>query len=321
MLIRFLREDEVKSAFRRMRRKASSVMVAAPFWGDGAADMLDLQPGDRVLCRIDAPGCNPIALAQAIDRGVKMKSHPRLHAKIYATAAQVIVGSSNPSRYGIVEEGEVARSSLEANILTDDSTIVEHALGMFDELWKSPESSRITSATIRREIERRAAEPLMTPSRDLSGLTLLAACSQAPELFKSVYVVSYNEDLGEGGKEALHQLRRQAVGAPLAASDFRNAWAYQLSAPPPGGSWLVDLDCRGKRQVRGTSRIPAPILRLKVANEHDLIPTLRGSVNVPGVAGAFKISLSEKAQLISIADRLLDFDNPVPLAKVMHLLG
>jgi phosphatidylserine/phosphatidylglycerophosphate/cardiolipin synthase-like enzyme len=198
-MIRLLREDRLATEFGKLRRKSKSLSFAAPFWGLGAAKTLGLKAGDkvRVLCRFESVACNPSALLELALLGASIRSHRRLHAKMYIGDAIVVVGSSNPSKYGLTQEGDVVGGTAEANIITDEPDVVYSVATLFQELWDDEdETIPVTAAMIRKEIKRRELNPPPPVRRQLSSRRLLAACREAPELFSSVVVCPYDDDLG-----------------------------------------------------------------------------------------------------------------------------
>lgn len=324
-MIKLLREDRLATEFKRLAKRTDLISLAAPFWGLGAAAMLGLERRTplRILCRFDSPACNPRALAELRAIGASIRSHPRLHAKIYLTRDGVIVGSSNPSRYGVTLEGDVVGGTIEANLITDDQDVMRSVNDLFEQLWSDPVTTSVTSRMIKREIERRDALPPSSSPRRLSAKSLLAACREAPELFGSVVVGAYGSGLGPEGRKALQQLQERAVTGDneIGVADFKNAWGYQFEVGPPEGSWVIDLNCRGKRpRVLGASKVPSPALRLSLKNEEDLTPTVRGTVKVPGAIGSFRLLEKEKEQLVSVADQLLREARFIPLPEVVAII-
>lgn len=325
-MLRLLREDGVAGEFRRLSGGTGDASVAAPFWGDGAAARLGLRKRRplRILCRFESPACNPVALLELAKVGAAIRSHPRLHAKVYLAGGAAIIGSSNPSVNGVTQEGDTVGGSIEANVLTDEHDVVRGANALFDGLWTGRETVEITVPMIEREIRLRALNPPSPVRRALGDRTLVAACREAPELFEPVVVCAYDEGLGPKGREALLQLQRQAsgTGSGLDASSFRRCWGYQMDEPPPPGFWIVDLDCkRDVPVVHGASQVPSPVLRLKVDGENDLVPTVRGVVSVPGARGSFRMAREEKDQLAAVARKLLcDGRSFVPLAEVVAMI-
>lgn len=328
--LRLLREDQVAVELRKAAGRSGPVSIAAPFWGDGAKDRLGLEHGRevRVLCRLEAPGCNPHEIMRLLDAGAKVRSHRRLHAKIYLAGGVAIVGSSNPSRHGVTQDGDTVGGSVEANILTDDRAIVDESRSLFEQLWTGDEKVRVSRAMVQREIDRRAGQPPPVVPRGLGARTLLAACREAPELFDRVYVCAYEDDLGNGGKMVLAELKARAAGdADEDSVSFRRCWGYQLDEPPPAGCWIVDLDCRrGSPVIHGAAKVPTPALRLKVprryGQENDVTPAVKGVVAVPGAYGAFRIAAAEREAFAGVAPKLLrDERELIPLAEVVAMIG
>lgn len=325
-MIKFIREDQLAKEFKALAEPRTGILIAAPFWGAGATKLLALAKRRRVriICNFYALGCNPAEIAELHRIGVKVRSNTRLHAKIYAAGDFVILGSSNPSRFGVTQEGDTLGGSIEANILTDHSATVGAAKKLLEALWEDDQTFTVTPRMVQEEIARRALLPKPFVRRGLQAKTLLAACREAPELFDSVYVAHYWTDLGQGGKVRLREFQREAAQANAAAKSwvFRNAWGYQFEAPPPSGAWLIALDCKRpeKPKVWGASQVPNPFVALAVAGEDDLYPTVRGVVTVPGAAGAFRIADSEKAQLAALAPRLKRRDDLVPLSEAVAMI-
>lgn len=326
-VIKFIREDQVAKEFKALSETDEGVVVAAPFWGTGATKMLGLEKrrNIRILCSFDALACNPAELAELHKAGAEIRSNGRLHAKIYAAGQFVIVGSSNPSRYGLTQDGDTIGGSIEGNVLTDDASTVEAVANLIEDLWSDKKHSvRITPKMVADETARRANLPKRFKRSSLAAKTLLAAYREGPELFDTVYVAHYWDDLGKGGKAELRRLRGQAAASAPSPkfAIFRNAWGYQLDEPPPAGAWLIALDCRkpGNPKVWGASQVPVPSVALAVPNEYDLYPTIRGVVTVPDATGRFRISGAEKAQLVAIAGRLKRRDTLVPLGDAVALI-
>ena len=326
-VIKFVREDQLAIEFKKLPETLEGVMIAAPFWGVGATKMLGLAKRKKIkiLCTFDALTCNPSELAALRLAGAEIRSNPRLHAKIYCAGGFAIVGSSNPSRYGLTQEGDTLSGSVEGNILTDDEAAVKSARHLMEDLWQDPKTIRITHHMIESEIQRRTLLPKQFVRRGLNSKTLLAAYRETPELFEAVFVVAYDESLDPGGKAELRQLQAQAKTAPILKEtqtvNFKNCWGYQFEVAPQSGSWLIALDCRGKIPVvKAASQVPSPLLALSIPGEFDLFPTIRGVVSVPGAAGTFKISKQEKIEIVGVAKKLMKLPDFVPLRKVVALI-
>jgi hypothetical protein len=280
--------------------------VAVAFWGKGGAAKLGLQGREdaRVICNLDHVGCNPEAVEELRNLGIQVKTHPHLHAKIYATPTVAIIGSSNASTNGLTVEGVGALGWKEANVLTDDAMMIASALNYFEELWDDPEARRITHREIKAALTRPRAKALalLDPPR---AKTLIAACRQRPEVFEKVIVYPYTEPLSQHAKERLADFKKRAK-APEPGSDepnFRNAWAYE-DGDIPKDVWIVDLDCkpaRDKPKVWGCSRSVGAVLELNDGGFLTVTP--RGMVTIGDTR--YSISQEEKYLLEAAGEQLL----------------
>jgi hypothetical protein len=225
-MIQLLREHEVAAQFRQARKRAKLSIVAVAFWGKGAAKKLGLTSDTRVrtICNLNHPGCNPEAIEELRELGIKVRSNPRLHAKIYATEHVAVVGSSNVSTNGLTVEGPDATSWIEANVLADDPMFLKEVHALFEEIWDHPMTMPVRKSDIEAAKEARRNWP--KPAVIFRKKTLLAACREHPSEFESVYVYAYDEDLGKHGQEMLDKVHTgaQQPRPGLSASDFRKAW-------------------------------------------------------------------------------------------------
>ncbi len=316
-MVEILRETKVAAAFRQAAKNGAAAVVAAPFWGKGAVAALGLTKGQpiRIVCNLDQPGCNPLVIAEIRRLGIKVRTHPRLHAKIYATPTLAIVGSSNVSSNGMTLEGKAAQGWIEANVADTDPAFVAAVQALFKEIWSSPETRPVTAADIKAALANRPPPP----APPLRSKTLLAACRENPKAFASVYVVPYDEDLSDIAKKKLATVKQSAKPPKpgLTETDFRRAQGYQTD-PLPEGAWLVGLDCRGKKPARfaGCSRVVG--LSLPIEDESDLNIVLPGVIRLGGHRLA--VSQSEKAALVAVAKKLLGLTTPIPLARGIKLI-
>lgn len=325
-MLRFIREQEVAKAFAVAVRKDKQARIAVAFWGQGAAKKLGLSRGVdvRIVCNLDHVGCNPYAVQELLDIGIQVRTHPRLHAKVYSTEKVCIVGSSNASTNGLTVEGEDAVGWREANILSDDPDLVRNANGFFDEMWGGTEARTVKSSDIKAALDRRGAvRPwIIDPPH---SKTLIAACRERPELFKDVIVIAYCDDLSPTAKKELAAFKERAL-APEHGSElpnFKRAWGYQVGKIAVG-TWIVDMDCRSDARppkIWGCSKSVG--VEIQLEDEELLTVTPRGVVKVVGrrfpfppleralleAAGKQIVEAGKKAfvplpQAIEIADRV-----------------
>lgn len=272
-MLALLRETEIADWFKKQKAAEKRVDVAVAFWGKGAAAKLGLNRlrgrTARVICNLSTPACNPYEIDKLMGcRGVKVKTHPRLHAKVYAGAGFCIIGSSNVSTNGMID-GE-GKGSIEANVGSDDPQLVGEASGLFKALWKSRESRDISKAMLKQaqvEYDRFA----LATKNPAAPKTLLAAARQDPDRFGNIYVALASGQISPAARRVLDNLRRGAVSvrAPaglnegLSARSFKNAIGYQFEDPVPANSWIIDPYCGGKPE-NAVRRFQATGLLLKV---------------------------------------------------------
>jgi len=320
-MLQLLREHQVAPSFRRARKQSSEAVVAVPFWGNGAASALGLTENDpvRILCNLDHPGCNPDAIDELRGLRIKVRTHPRLHAKLYATKQVAIVGSSNVSTNGLTVEGAASKGWIEANVCSDDPTLVADALALFETIWEDPETRPVRKLDIEAARKTRAnwRMPVAVPGKK----TLFAACRERPDDFRSVYVAAYDEGLGDNGRRQLREVKDRALPPKpgMSTSDFRKAWGYQFEDIPEG-AWLIGLNCRRPNQPRYVGCAKATGLRLTVDGETDLTIAIPGVVEAPGSGARLRVSAAEKASLVMNATRILDRNTLLPLPDAIKII-
>lgn len=323
-MFELIREDQVAAKFRKLTRQGDAIVIAVPFWGKGATRLLGLKHKMplRIVCNLDHPGCNPDAIEEIRKLGIKIRTHPRLHAKIYATEHGAIVGSSNVSSNGLCVEGTAARGWIEANTFSSDPNFAAQVLSLFEqEIWGSDEARPVKKADIDEARRKRALVPPFLLGSSTSPRTLLAACRQNPEAFASVYVAAYTEGLSFEGARKLKAVQSGASPAntKLGVADFKNAWGYEIEGIPED-AWLIDLNCKtqGKERVQGCSR--ATGLRLSTEEGVELTVSLRQLVSIGGQT--FRISGEEKDSLARAGRKFLAWSEGglIPLSQAILIM-
>jgi len=329
-MLKLLRESQMASAFKSLSESQKDLVIAVPFWGLGAAKRLGISSGGsaRVVCNLDSRGCNPRAILELKKLGVKIRTNRRLHAKIYASGASAIVGSSNASFNGITLEDDTLRGSIEANILTDNAGLVSDARTLFEAIWSDKATIKVSAPMIARAIKDWDARPPV-PAPALPTDSLLEACRQRPDLFASVFVVAYDGSMSKKARRIVAQIGRESrlvdAGQPEAAAVPRakESWFCQFQSAVPPGSLAIDLDCRGKDpKVWGVVEIPDPVRRYPVEGEDDLTEGFkvpRGKVTLPDVMGSFRLSPADKAFLVAHGRKIIKkFGDVAPLHDVLR---
>ncbi|MBM4023636.1 MAG: hypothetical protein FJ284_15615 [Planctomycetes bacterium] len=83
-------------------RRRGTAFVAVPYFGEAGSRLLPLRAGDTLLVNASEPAVksgqtHPLALRRLLDKGVKLYTLGRLHAKIYVFGATAFIGSANAS--------------------------------------------------------------------------------------------------------------------------------------------------------------------------------------------------------------------------------
>lgn len=92
----------VWSRLTALARQHKHSLVAVPYFGSGAADLLPLRSGSQLVVKFDreAVQCgqvNPREIVRLIGRGVEVHACANLHAKVFVFGRTAIVGSANVS--------------------------------------------------------------------------------------------------------------------------------------------------------------------------------------------------------------------------------
>lgn len=196
--IRFLVEPDLRLEAKRIISAAKRSDLAVAFWGREAVQKLGITSNARVICDLESGACNPdeIALLKKLPR-VQVRNLRKLHAKVYWTPNEVIVGSANASTNGLGEEDTEGRGTVEAAILTTDLSTLSAVNKWFDHMWAKAtpvEDDDIRAA--RAEFERHRNTRIVRDAR-----SLLTRLRKEPEWFKDrgIHLVAYTSD--EGGDD------------------------------------------------------------------------------------------------------------------------
>ena len=210
---KFLNGPKLRRALQKAYKKENFARLAVAYWGDGTAKDLGLS-GDavQVTCNLMGGGTNPEEVKRLIKKGVQVKHHDGLHAKLGIVGGVAFLGSSNMSANGLGSEKAKAGWS-EANILYSSKRA--EIVKMFDELWKAsrevtPDDLALAQRrwNLRAEAAREADKIVLRPE------PLADALRKRPEDFENAYFAIFDEltdpdeietvDLGDEEAQRLH---------------------------------------------------------------------------------------------------------------------
>ena len=107
---------------RKLSQCSTPALVAVPYFGSGASNLLKFREGSLLVVKFDREAVSsgqvdPREIVKLIRRGVEVHSCSNLHAKVFVFGGTVVIGSSNVSRNS-------ENNLLEACVETTEKTIV-----------------------------------------------------------------------------------------------------------------------------------------------------------------------------------------------------
>lgn len=168
--MKFLDESTALDTIGKILEDSSKAKMAVAFWGDGALRKLGIpRPGLLIeaICNLESGSCNPFEIRKLRDAsGISLKTHKRLHAKVYWTPSAAVLGSSNASSNGLAVEGQEVLSWAEANLLVDRPKLLAELSIWFDRLFG--EGREISDRDLELAEERWARRPCGGPAAILT---------------------------------------------------------------------------------------------------------------------------------------------------------
>lgn len=319
-MIEFLPERELTSEIRKLLKNTTKAKVAVAYWGGGALDLLGLNPqmsSLEVVCCLKGGKSDPDVIKHF---GKKAKQHDDLHAKVFWTPKGAIVGSANASSNGMPGEENISGSLIEAGMIVRDRDALAKIAVWFDNLYEK-KSRKVTKTDLddAREARKRNPWDWQNNQGNEKRKPLFVACRENPELFQSVFIAPYTEDISDKAKQKMRTFKKQAR---LDSSDFPNSEGYQFDRVKPG-SWIIDLNSK-KKKIYGYYQERVSLIVGRA--EYNLTIALRKpkGISIHGFSTPFGLSANERALLIANADRLQrlsdDNDQLVPLFEAIRAI-
>lgn len=247
--MKLLDERDALAEIRSLLEASGTAQLAVAFWGSGAIERLGLNRAGlsaRILCNLDSGACNPSELRRinALP-GITLKSHPRLHAKVYWTAAGAVLGSSNASSNGLALEGKANLGWAEANVRIDDPTTLQDIRTWFEKLFAA--GYDILDADLdRAELIWKARVKLAPSGTRLVG-DLITAYRNAPThtAWAKVKLAYWHNDLSPED-EAWLANEKAANHLSSSISAYSN-WNERIL----GDDWVLDFNLSGTAPIFG----------------------------------------------------------------------
>lgn len=201
----FVSSSEYERVATSIFEEEEEPFAAVAFWGHGAESIVHPRSGQRIklICNLESGATNPSVIeALRGKKGVLLKQHDRLHAKVVLGSKRALIGSANFSSNGLNLEGAELSGWQEAGFLTSDLVQIGNIRKWFDDLWKK--SRKITDSDLDKAKlqwkQRRAARPKHSHPSSL-GFSLRSL--QRPELLdRQIFVTIYGDTLSDEAKKA-----------------------------------------------------------------------------------------------------------------------
>ena len=289
-MLKFIRGEELAQEFQSLGMGGDRRDIAVAYWGRGAAAELKIHRGncDRIICNLKSGACDPSEIEAIINNQINIRTHDKLHAKVYLANDAAIVGSTNASTNGLAMSDRFS-AWREANVVVrDDSDILKDIKVWFEEIWN--DSRSITAEDIAEAKELWLKRRKIVEDRKL---LLFDAYEEDPDLFSSVYcIVFFQDDLDPGADKKRDQVKK----------NFPKSWWYQPKTPMIAGSWLIrcDFENEKKPKLAGHARVPRPVIRWKIEgrDEHDLFP-VNGETAIRFGRRSYRLTNKEERVLLS----------------------
>lgn len=292
--MKLLDETTARDAIRILVAGTDRARLAVAFWGVGAIERLGLdRPGLslEILCNLDSGACNPAELRRFLQRkGVTLRSHPALHAKVYWTPAGAVLGSSNASANGLALESDAATGWHEANVALDDPEVLAQIDRWFTRLFKA--GYEVTGDDLDRAATIWKTRARQAPTGRRLPVSLFEAWRSTPDhpAWKKVKVVCWRDDLEAADAAWLE--KEVDEGRLDDAISAYSGWSEHITK----GDVLIDFDISGRQPAftgiwQGLSASGRARLQLVARIEKIALPGL----------GRFNLSLEERGALRTIA--------------------
>lgn len=299
--MRFLDEHGARDTIRRLIASSGTARLAVAFWGDTAIGHLGLdRPGLdlSIICNLDSGACNPAEIRKlgALTAPKRLRSDPRLHAKVYWTPKGAVVGSSNASTNGLAVEGGPLDGWAEANVLIEEPEVLKKIEEWFD--LRAGHAYEIGEDDLQRaeslwKVRRRGA----AAGARLTG-DLLAAYRGSPShpVWRTVRLAIFTSDLDAAGKA-------EWLTAVAADPVLENWGCYQdWNAELRSGDWLLDINLSGgKPALEDFYSVPTPE---KVETANLSFVSRVTAITLPAF-GRLHLSADSKRALEAVAPALL----------------
>jgi hypothetical protein len=151
----FLTRDKLTAAIKRLSKTKGRLKCAVAYWGKDGIKLTGINPKRRnvqIVCCLKGGKSDPDLIKKF---GYRARQHDRLHAKVFWTDKEAIIGSANASSNGMPEEEGTADGLLEAGFLVKDPIQLASIENWFGQLYKRSRKIKSQDLAMAREARKR----------------------------------------------------------------------------------------------------------------------------------------------------------------------
>ena len=227
------------------------LLLAVSFWGDGAEKIISSRPTGntiKIICNLKSGATNPKTIDNLRKiKGINLRQHDRLHAKVAIGTSSAIVGSANFSCNGLNLEGDEIEGWEEAGILTQDTTQIKSIREWFKIIWdvsRDISDKDIEDAMAvwnKRRDNRIHNAPIVNKSTSGSLPHFpLDKFTYTDLLDRRIFLVIYRNGISKKAKAAYREWKEVITGKPVAQSAELPP-IYEGWSDLPRNAQLIDI--------------------------------------------------------------------------------
>ncbi|MDD5191214.1 MAG: phospholipase D family protein [Dehalococcoidales bacterium] len=240
----FLTSNNYEKQLTSIIAEDGKLLAAVAFWGRGAESIITLKRLQtiRLICNLRSGATNPSTIdSLRKQKGVEVKQHDRLHAKVIVGPKTALVGSANISSNGLNFEGDEVGGWEEAAIVTRDASHLDAIRQWFTLLWR--DAREVSDADLNeakeRWAQRRATRFISRPTDKRNGFSL-NNLTESDLAEHRAFLTIYTGFLSSEAKAAYRKKQKELTDQPMVGS-AKLPPMYENWPKLPKDSYLIDL--------------------------------------------------------------------------------
>lgn len=240
----FVTSSAYEKVVKSISEEDGELLAAVAFWGRGADSIIKPRLGQsiKLICNLASGATNPEVIDALRNRkGISLRQHDRLHAKVIVGRRRALVGSANLSSNGLNLEGGEISGWEEAGLVTADPKHLGAIKEWFNWMWG--ESRPITDAEVedarRKWKERRATRVEKGSPNSRNGFLFeRLGCEELVD--RRIYLTIYSGWISDEAKRAYRKYEEMLMGQK-ASKSAKLPPMYENWQELPKEAQLIDL--------------------------------------------------------------------------------